>query len=302
MGNKNSMEPRMVVEEIELQELKNFKDEPHRYDWDCGCEECENHWRMESTPQQSVPPQNNKTVDEESHDDNNEDCMCQQCQEESFMFEVECRALAEQEYWRRCLFDALTYLSSAHPITRRVNNHLPLGDYWLDAHDAQEIAERSLKAFLKVSYGHCYDFLICHGHDLETLAFPTKETLLSEDGKSVFNAAKEMEDLTNVGRSLSVSTRYVHQPIGKHCQFETNPEKSFTKDKALYLLERAFFIYNTVCAYLLSVVADFVRSEDYTFSAYEIILLEDAVHVDDIDVHFKPATFRKEDFELSDSC
>ena len=94
------------------------------------------------------------------------------------MFEVECRALAEQEYWRRCLFDALTYLSSAHPITRRVNNHLPLGDYWLDAHDAQEIAERSLKAFLKVSYGHCYDFLICHGHDLETLAFPTKETLL----------------------------------------------------------------------------------------------------------------------------
>ena len=235
-------------------------------------------------------------MDEDLHDDNNEGCKCHPCQEEHLRYEEERCALEEQAYWRLPLFDALFYQFTAQPFIQRVKNNLPLGNYWLDAHDAQEIAERSLKAFLNVYYGKCYDFLICRGHDLKSLATPTKSTLLSVYKTAIFDAAKEMENLTNVGRSLSVSTRYIYQPMGQHCQFETNPDKSFSKEKALYLLERAFFIYNTVCAYLFSVVADFVRSEDYTFSPYEVILLEDEVHVDDIDVHLKPATFRKEDF------
>jgi len=294
------MEPRMVVEETELPKLKNnSKGDLHSVNWDCNCDRCQ---KIESTPHQSVPPTDNQTSDEDSHDDNNDDCKCHQCREENFRYEEERRASNEQTYWRLALFDALFYQSTALPFIQRVEKNLPLGNYWLDAHDAQEIAERSLKAFLKVHYGKCYDYQICHGHDLESLAFPTKETLLSEDGKSIFNAAKEMEDLTNAGRSLSVSTRYVHQPRGGHCQFETNPQKSFTKEKAIYLLERAIFIHNTVYAYLFSVVADFVQSEDYTFSPYEVILQEDEVHVEDIDVHLKPATFRKEDFLLQDSC
>ena len=134
------MEPRMVVEETELPKLKNnSKGDLHSVNWDCNCDRCQ---KIESTPHQSFPPTDNQTSDEDSHDDNNDDCKCHQCREENFRYEEERRASNEQTYWRLALFDALFYQSTALPFIQRVEKNLPLGNYWLDAHDAQEIAGR----------------------------------------------------------------------------------------------------------------------------------------------------------------